>query len=121
MKIATGMASLAVLIMAFGVGWLLDTLEVVEPVTWIWVALMAVSGALVMVLGGWNKLTAVGGPGLMACAAVLVLYQLDRLSAQLVGPVLVIAIGALLLLSAVLPVPWPPWMREDDRQEAGPP
>ena len=121
MKVATGMSSLALLILSFGVGWLLDELAVGEPIAWIAVIMLSVTGLLVLAIGGWNKLTVFVGPGLLAAAGMSVLYQLDWLSGRLMGPALLIVVGGLLLLSALLPAPLPQWMRDDEpRQQQQP-
>lgn len=114
MKIATGLASLALLILGFGVGWLLNALAIVEPINWIWVTLLSVAGLLVLGVGGWNKLTVVVGPSLLAGAGMSVLYELGRLPEKVLGPSLLIAIGALLLLASLPAVPLPPWMRDGE-------
>lgn len=120
MKIATGMACLALLILAFGVGWLLNELSIGEPINWPWVTMLGVTGLLVLAVGGWNKLTVVVGPGLLAAAGMTVLYQLERLPDRVLGPAFLIVIGGLLLLAALLPIPLPQWMREDEQQPKGP-
>lgn len=94
-----------VLMLVVGVGWLLSNLGVFPGVNFAWPLGLAATGALTLVLRGINKGSIVIGPFLIVAAGFSILRQLDKLSLDIEVPCLVIALGALLVISHVSNLP----------------
>jgi hypothetical protein len=105
-----------VLVILLGVTWLLNVLEVIPGVDWIWTGGLAALGLLVMVAGGINKLTLVFGPFLMVASVCSILRQTGRLSLDLEVPILTIVLGFLLLLVQLLKLPYPDILKADEEE-----
>lgn len=108
---------LAMLVIALGSAWLLNTLGVIPGVNWLWTGGLGVIGILVLVANGVNKFTFVIGLFLLVSAVFSVLRQTGRLAEDIEMPVLFIIFGVLLLLSLLLPLATPEFLREDHRDE----
>ncbi len=100
------------LIITVGVGWLLTVLHVLPGVNWVWVLALGVTGLLVLVLGGLNKVSVVVGPFLILATFFSLLRQTGRLNMDVEVPLLVISAGILMLVSRLAPLPPPRWMSE---------
>ncbi|MFN2542759.1 MAG: hypothetical protein ABR514_11430 [Chthoniobacterales bacterium] len=111
------MIILAMLVIALGIAWLLNTLGVIPGVDWLWTGGLGVAGILVLAASGVNKFSFVIGAFLMVSSIFSVLRQTGRLREDIEIPVLFIIFGVLLLLSLLLPLPTPPFLREDQRDE----
>jgi hypothetical protein len=98
-----------ILIVTLGVGWLLTTHNVIHGVNWVWVLGLGVTGLLIVVVGGLDKVTFVLGPFLIASTVFSLLRQTGRISVDTEMPSLVIVIGTLMLISKLLPIPVPTW------------
>lgn len=103
------------LIIAFGVGWLLTALHVLPGVNWVWLLALGGTGILVLVTSGVNKVSIVVGPLLMLATVLSLLRQTGRLSVEVEVPMLVIAVGMLMLIARLAPVPPPKWLSEKPR------
>ena len=44
----------AILVIGFGVAWLLNVLEIFQAVDWVWTICLGLSGILILTLGGIN-------------------------------------------------------------------
>ncbi len=108
---------LAVLVIALGIAWLLNALAVIPGVDWLWPGGLGVAGILIMVANGINKFTFVTGAFLMVSSVFSVLRQLGKVRGNIEMPVLFIIFGMLLLLSLVLPLATPEFLREDQETE----
>ena len=97
--------AVAVFVIGVGVAWLLNTLDVMPGVNWIWTAGLAASGAFMLMLCGVNKLTIVLGPFLMIASVFSLLRQRGTIDIDQEVPYLVISIGVLLLFSALSNLP----------------
>jgi len=111
------MIIVAVLVIALGIGWLLNTLGVIPGVDWLWTGGLGVAGILVMAASGINKFTFVIGSFLLVSSVFSVLRQTGRLRANIEMPVLFIIFGVLLLLSLLLPLATPGFLREEQQDE----
>lgn len=100
-----------ILIMVAGIGWLLNSLELLGRVDWIWTLGLAALG-LVVIGAGRNKVSVVVGPFLIVGAGCAFLRQTGRLAVEHEVPILVIVFGGLLLVSHLLPVPLPRYLRD---------
>jgi hypothetical protein len=111
------MVILAVLVIALGIAWLLNTLGVIPGVDWLWTGGLGVAGILVMAANGINKFSFVIGLFLLVSSVFSVLRQTGRLRADIEIPVLFIIFGVLMLLSLLLPLATPEFLREEQRDE----
>lgn len=103
-------------LMAVGAGWLLDTLDIVPKVEWLSTIGLAVAGILVLVFGGLNKATVLVGPILITASALSTLEQLDKVPEKLRWPIMACAVGFLLLVVFVLPIPTPAMLKGTARK-----
>jgi hypothetical protein len=107
-----------VLIITLGLGWLLTVNNLMPGVNWIWVLGLAVTGFLVLAVGGVDKVTFVVGPFLISSTLFSLLRQTGRISVDTEVPTLVIVFGVLMLLAKVLPVPVPKWIIEPSEKRS---
>jgi len=106
-----------VLIIALGVAWLLNTIDVLPGVDWIWTGGLGIAGILVIAAGGVNKLTFVVGPLLVIGSIFSVLRQTGRLSLDIEVPLLVILGGVLMLLANLLGLKSPKYPQQDESEQ----
>jgi len=99
-----------ILLITFGVGWLLTTLGVVPEIDWVWALGVAIVGILAFALGGVDKVTVVVGPFFLLAAFLSILRQTGRLRVDMEVPILIIAAGVLLLVARLPVVPPPAWL-----------
>jgi len=97
--------AISLLVIAVGIAWLLNTMSVLPGVNWVWVVGLAGAGLLMMALCGFNKLTVVIGPFLMAASILSLLRQRGVIHIDQEVPILVIVVGALLLGSTLSKLP----------------
>ena len=108
------MIILAVLVIALGMAWLLNTLNVIPGVDWLWSGGLGVAGILFLAGRGINKFSFVIGSFLLISSACSILRQTGRLRPDIEIPVLFIVFGVLILVSLLLPLPTPEVFREDE-------
>jgi hypothetical protein len=101
---------LPILMITFGVGWLLTTMGVVPEIDWVWTLGIAIVGILAFALGGIDKVTVVIGPFFLLAAFLSILRQTERLRVDMEVPILVIAAGVLLTLARLPSIPAPTWL-----------
>jgi len=106
-----------VLIITVGVAWLLNTLNVLPGVDWVWTGGLGVCGILAIVIGGLNKLTIVVSPFLLIGSILSIMRQTGKMSVDLEVPILFILFGILLLIAHLLPLKLPQSMLESEEQE----
>ena len=53
---------------ALGTAWLLNTLDIIPGVNWIWTVGLGLAGVLLLAMGGVNRLTIVTGPFLVVAS-----------------------------------------------------
>jgi hypothetical protein len=109
------MIILAVLVIALGIAWLLNTLEIIPGVDWLWSGGLGIAGILFLAAKGLNKFTFVIGSFLLISSVCSVLRQTGRLRPDIELPVLFIVFGALILVSMLLPLCTPEVFREEKR------
>ena len=106
-----------VLIITLGLGWLLTVNNLMPGVNWIWVLGLAVTGVLILTVGGVDKVTLVVGPFLISATFFSLLRQTGRISVDTEVPTLVIVFGVLMLLAKLLPIPVPKWIVEPSEKK----
>jgi hypothetical protein len=96
-----------ILVILLGVTWLLNVLNIIPGVDWIWTVGLAAVGILTLAAGGINKLTVVTGPFFMVASVCSILRQTGRLELDREVPILTIVLGCLLLLVQLIKLPLP--------------
>jgi hypothetical protein len=97
-----------------GVTWLLNVLDIMPGVDWVWTVGLAAVGVLTIVISGLNKLTVVLGPFMVCWSVLSLLRQTGRLYVERQVPILVIVLGVLMLISQLAPLKEP---FEEDEQD----
>ena len=95
------------LVVALGAAWLLNALDVLPRLDWIWTMGLAAAGVATLAYAGLNLLSAVIGPFLLTASTLSVLRQTGRLAFRVELPILVIAAGAYWFIGRVLKLPVP--------------
>jgi hypothetical protein len=106
-----------ILTIIVGVTWLLNVLEIMPGVDWMWTVGLAAAGILSVVVGGLNKVTVVTGPFLVVASVCSLLRQTNRLAVDREIPILVIVLGVLMLISQLLQVPIPEILKTDAQEK----
>jgi hypothetical protein len=108
-------AILPLLLITFGVGWLLTSLGLVPSIDWVWTLGIGAVGVLTLAFGGVNKFTIVVGPFLIISSCFSFLRQMGMLRFEVEAPLLVIFFGTLLLVAQLPTIPMPPWIIQETK------
>lgn len=100
-----------ILLITVGTGWLLSTLGIAPDINWVWTLGLAVVGVLTFGMYGFDKATVVVGGFFLITSVLSVLRQTGRLSLDVEIPILVIALGVLLMISRSSRIPVPQWLK----------
>lgn len=100
----------ALLLIILGCGWLLNNLEIVPGVNWIWTLGLGLIGVAWLAWGGINKLTAVVGPFLISASILSYLRQTGDLAERHELPGLMVLLGLLIMVSYCRCIPAPSWL-----------
>jgi threonine/homoserine efflux transporter RhtA len=100
----------SMLTIALGAAWLLNLFPMLPNAGWVWTMGLGVAGMLILALCGVNKLTVVTGPLLIIAAFMMAMQMMGRMQIHQQLPMLTVALGGLMLLSSMAPVPLPGWM-----------
>jgi hypothetical protein len=104
---------ISIVTIALGAGWLLNLFPNINNIHWVWPMGMGLAGLLILALCGVNKLTIVTGPLLIVAAIFTVMRQVGRFEMSQEMPSLVIAMGLLMLVSVLAPIPAPGWAKAE--------
>jgi hypothetical protein len=96
---------ISLIVIAVGLGWMLNVMDVMPGVNWIWTGGLGVAGILILGLGGSNKLTWVVGPFLLIASVMSILRQQGMLETRYEIPILITSLGVLMLLVSVSKLP----------------
>lgn len=109
------------LLIIVGGGWLLTVAEVLPGINWVWTLGLAGIGVLMFPLAGVNKFSFVTGPFFILASLLSVLRQTGRLPLDFEVPLLVIALGALMLVARYPVIPMPEWVEQssDEKTPSG--
>lgn len=110
MKTNKNFIILAVSLITIGSGWLMTSVELMPGVDWIWTLGLSVTGILILLLGGVDKLTIVVGPFFIATGVLSILRQNGMININIEIPILIIISGLLILYSSLSRHPDPPWL-----------
>jgi len=104
-------------LISIGTGWLLTAMGIAPQIDWVWTLGLLSTGLLTLAIGGFNKVTVVIGPFFLLTSCLSVLRQTEQLAWNVEVPVLVIALGILLLIARSPLVPLPSWLTEPPPEE----
>jgi hypothetical protein len=107
-----------ILVIAVGVTWLLNVLEILPGVDWIWIGGLALAGILTLATGGFNKLTVVIGPFLLIASLCSLLRQVGKMPLDREVPILTIVLGGLMFLVQLLKLDAPEFLKNDEPDSA---
>jgi hypothetical protein len=105
--VKTNKAAIAIslLIVALGVAWLVNKLNITPGYDWFWTTALLVSGLLLLTIAGIDRFNFVVGVSLIVCAVLSALKQWGKITDDLVPPILFTTIGVLLFLAQVFRLP----------------
>ena len=106
-----------ILVIVLGITWLLNVLEVLPGVDWIWTLGLAAVGLITLLVGGVNRLTMVVGPFLMVSSVCALLRQMGKLPANREVPILTITLGVLMLLVQLSKLPSSELFKADETEK----
>jgi hypothetical protein len=106
-----------ILIVLAGVAWLLEALDVLPGVDWLWTVGLAAAGGGTFALCGLNRLTAVAGPFLWTASIFSLLRQTGHITLRKELPLLLIALGLFWLAACLLRLPAPATLACDAAQD----
>src|SRR5437016_14592955 len=93
------MIIVAVLVIALGIAWLLNTLNVIPGVDWLCTGGLGVADLLALANRGFTKVTFVIGSFLLISSVCSILRQTGMMRSNIEIPVLLIVFGVLILAS----------------------
>ena len=110
MKTSKSAIAISLLIIALGIGWLLNKLQVFGggQIDWIWVSALGISGLLLLTLAKLDRFNFVVGTSLILCSILAVLRYLKVVEIDIEAPILFTSVGILLLLAHILRLPGAP-------------
>jgi hypothetical protein len=94
--------AIPLLLIVGGTGWLLNVLDVLPEVDWLWTLGLAALGVLTLAVGGIDRVTVALGPLLLVASYCSFLRQTGRLTMAREAPIITIVLGLLLLLGQLL-------------------
>ena len=106
-----------ILTILVGAAWLLNTLNIIPGVDWLWTVGLAAVGIISIAVGGLNKLTVVIGPFLVVAAIFSIMRQTGKISLDHEVPILVIVLGILMLISQLSKLPTPESLKKPDNDD----
>ncbi|MFC1745922.1 hypothetical protein ACFL35_18160 [Candidatus Riflebacteria bacterium] len=105
------------LTIAFGMGWLLNSMNLFPGVDWVWSGSLAALGIANLVVTGIDKFSVVIGPFLIITSLFSILRQTGKIPVKIELPCLVIVFGILWLGSQLSNLPGPEWMKIKEKKE----
>jgi len=101
-------AALPVVLIVLGLSWLLNSLDLLPDIHWLWILGLAGAGTAILVLDGITKSSVVVGPLLILAGLLSFFRQYYGLGWRFIIPVMLIAAGIFMLFAAPPPIPDPP-------------
>jgi chromate transport protein ChrA len=98
-------ATLPIVLIVLGAVWLLNSLDWLPEVHWIWIVGLAGAGIAIMALDGITKSSVVAGPLLMLAGIMSFCRQYYGLGWRIIIPVMLIAAGMLMLVARSQAIP----------------
>lgn len=98
-------ASLPVLLITIGAAWLLNSLNWMPDVHWLWIVGLAGAGMAILFLDGFTKSSVVAGPLLILAGGMSFAHQYYGLGWRFIVPTMLLVAGLLMLLARLPRVP----------------
>jgi hypothetical protein len=98
----------SLLIIGLGLAWLLNAMDFVPGVDWLLVALLGISGILLLTLVRLDRFNFVVGTSLILSSIFSVLWQTGKLSFNIGAPLLFMCVGLLMLFAYLFRLPGSP-------------
>lgn len=98
-------ATLPVILIILGLAWLLNSLDWLPEVHWIWILGLAGAGVAIMVMDGVTKSSVVAGPLLIIAGGMSFARQYYELGWRFIIPVMLISAGVLMLVARSESIP----------------
>lgn len=98
-------AALPVVLIVLGLAWLLNTLNWLPDVHWVWILGLAGTGIAIMALDGITKSSVVAGPLLILAGVMAFCRQYYRLGWGVIIPVMLIGAGIAMLAARSSAIP----------------
>ncbi|HEY4542863.1 MAG TPA: hypothetical protein VIG66_10885 [Noviherbaspirillum sp.] len=98
-------AALPVILIALGGAWLLNSLDWLPDVHWLWIIGLVGAGVAVMALDGITKSSVVAGPLLILAGVMSFVRQYYDLGWRFIFPVMLISVGVLMLVARLPSIP----------------
>lgn len=106
-----------VILLTIGAGHLLNVQGFIPQVDWLWTGLLGVAGLLILIIGSRNKMTFTIGPWLIVVSICSFLRETGRLEMKTEVPILVISLGAFLLISELMKLPTPDYLKNPNKDD----
>ena len=104
--------ALPLFIVVLGAAWLVDNLQIVPAVNWVWTVSLGAPGILVLLFARWNSVNFIIGAFMTVASLFSLLRQTQVIGEQVMVPCLTIVFGAVLLFIRLVHIPLPRWMRD---------
>jgi hypothetical protein len=98
-------ATLPIVLIVLGAAWLLNSLNWLPEIHWIWIVGLAGAGIAIMVLDGVTKSSVVAGPLLMLAGLLSFCRQYYGLGWRFMIPIMLISAGVLMLVARSASIP----------------
>lgn len=98
-------AALPVVLIVLGVTWLLNSLDWLPDIHWLWILGLAGAGVAILMLDGITKSSVVAGPLLILAGFLSFCRQYYGLGWRFIIPVMLIAAGTLMLIARSPAIP----------------
>ena len=117
MKNSKGILIVSILTMAVGAGLLLNAMDLLPKIDWLWTIGLFVAGVLTLTFAGMNKLSVIVGPFLIFASLLSILRQTNMMPLKYEIPLLILALGCLLLMGELLDLPVPRCLQDSEDSE----
>lgn len=98
-------AAFPVILIVLGIAWLLNSLDMLPEVHWLWILGLAGAGVAILLLDGITKSSIVAGPMLILAGLLSFLREYYGLGWRFIIPVMLIAAGTFMLVARSPSVP----------------
>ena len=98
-------AALPVVLIVLGIAWLLNSLDWLPEIHWLWILGLAGAGVAILVLDGITKSSVVAGPLLILAGILSFFRQYYGLGWRFIVPIMLIAAGTFMLVARSPAVP----------------
>jgi len=111
-------AGLPIALLLLGVAWLLDSLNWLPDIQWVWVIGLVGAGVGILLLDGVTKSSIFSGPLLIVAGILSFLRQFHGLGWRYIVPVILITAGVTLLTARLSAIPTSRAERRDRKARA---